>query len=515
MNGRIRKLLMSTPLLLNLMGLQSAPAMAANRKAYGGRLELSLGGPVTSIDPAQLTTVQELELARQVHDTLFRVAADGTIVPSLAQELPRVSTGGKHWVIHLRPGAIFHDGTAITSTEVLATWQRLLKPQTRSPHWWLLAVVEGAMAFRQGKSKRISGLERINKLSFRIRLVAPIPAFLQVLSAVPTAPLPGRLLAGKLSDPEVLSGSGPFTIASLGSGSETLRLQAFVGHGQGRPFLDQVLYYAFPSTHAARLAFEVEKIHLTDLPARSAGKQHSSYTGRQCRMTFLVLNQDRLRQVPEGFRHAVDQAVDRKSLVHYLIGKEGRATDEMIVLEPADTVRQAPTADPVSAKQFFSAFYSQRSAAQSALLFLVPAEQSLLRAIAERIQLNLVDVGARVSVQSLSRESYQQRVAAGDYDFILGQPLPLVRDPYLQLLGLVATAVGDQATEEVLQISKDLPQDANRDAVVREMARRYQLRLPRLPLFQFGRRVFYQESVRDYVQGPTGLTDLAEVWLSK
>ena len=168
-------------ILLGALVLCSQPDLhGATRRPYGGVLKVPVTGVVDTVDPVYVSTPTELEMARQVHDTLYRLSADNVLQSVLAQDLPQVSRGGRELVIRLKPGAKFHDGSWVTSEDVLASWRRLLHPETASEHWWLLAPVEGALAFHQGKSTRISGLERINRLTLRIRLLAPVAEFARV-----------------------------------------------------------------------------------------------------------------------------------------------------------------------------------------------------------------------------------------------------------------------------------------------------------------------------------------------
>jgi ABC-type transport system substrate-binding protein len=481
------------------------------RRPYGGELKVPVTGTVDTIDPAYISTPTELEIARQIHATLYRLSEDGDLLPVLAQDLPQVSKGGRELIIRLKPKAMFHDGSWITCDDVLASWRRLLHPDSASGHWWLLAPVQGALAFHQGKSTKVSGLEKINRLSFRIRLVAPIPEFSRVLTAVPTAPLPMKWLARKEKG-AFPPGSGPF-VWSVARPGEEMALKAFAGHCWGRPYLDRVALLPYPSPRAAGLAFELEEVHLSRVrPSRRTGFYHS-VEGPRVHMVFLALNPQRIEKLPSGFKKAVEQAVDRQALVDYLVGNQGVATDEIIVHSAPEGPPKPLRGDPESAKEYFKRVMLQEKGVPPVLEFLVPAGRTLEKSVAERIQVNLVDIGVVVSVVQVDRKTFDARRQAGEYDFYLARPLALTNAAELQLLGLVATVLGNPGIEDLLRSLDKLPTDANRPAMVREMARRYQVRFPWIPLFQYSRQMFLHDSVQGIAPDATGQTDYARAWL--
>ncbi len=482
------------------------------RRPYGGVLKVPVTGGVDTVDPARVSTLVELELARQIHDTLYRQSADDVLQPSLAQDLPQEFRGGRELIVRLRPGAMFHDGSSVTSADVLASWRRLLHPKTASPHWWLLAPVEGALAFHRGRSTKISGLERINRLAFRIRLLAPIAEFARVLAAVPTAPLPMKWLAGKEKG-SYPPGSGPFVWSVAGQGSEEMVLEAFLGHSRGRPYLSRVSLLGYPSPRAAGLAFELEEVHMSRVrPSRRSGFYHG-VAGPRVQMVFLAFNPKRIERFPRGFQKAVEQAVDRQALVDYLIGDQGLATDEIVIRKTPEGSPEPLRGDPQAAQEYFKRLMFQEKGVPPVLEFLVHADRVLEKAVAERIQVNLVDIGVVVSVVSVDRKTFDARVNAGGYDFYLAHPLAQTTDPELGLLGLVAMVLGDAGIEDLMRSLEKLPVNENRSAMVREMARRYQVRFSWIPLFQYARQMFVHESVQGLVQDATGLTDFAQIWL--
>jgi ABC-type transport system substrate-binding protein len=469
---------------------------------------------VQTTDPIQVTSLTELQLARQVHDTLYRLSPTGEIVPSLAHDLPKLSAGGKELLIQLRPGASFHDGTPLTADEVIASWKRLIRRKSGSPYWWMLAPVRGALAFRTGKSTKIAGIEKVNRLTIRVRLSSGMPDFLEVLTAIPTAPLPSLWNSAKEPGRTHPPGSGPFAWSSDRTSSEVSALEAFQGHPRGRPFVDRLLLKNYLSARAASLAFQLEEVHLAwERPSRDTGR-YNTVDGPLKHQVMLAVNPGRVDRLPQGFIRAVAQAMDRQSLVRYVVGERGVETDELLNIEGAQVSSPALSGNPVAAREYFERVVQQERGVPPVLVFLVREGDSLERAVAERIQVNLVDIGVAVSVVAVNRQEHESRLRSGNYDFHLVRPLPFFRSPDLQLLGIVAELMGEEEVAQYLQMLDKLPDDANRKSLVRERSRRYQASLARIPLFRHSRRIFLHESVRDYSLGVNGLVNLADVWLA-
>jgi peptide/nickel transport system substrate-binding protein len=58
-----------------------------------------------------------------VYDTLLALDASGTVRPQMAEGW-QVADGGLTWRFELREGLPFHDGTAVTAADVVASVQR-------------------------------------------------------------------------------------------------------------------------------------------------------------------------------------------------------------------------------------------------------------------------------------------------------------------------------------------------------------------------------------------------------
>ncbi len=122
---------------LTLGALAGTAALADTRadlmkQHRGGTLKLNAHGSAGTIDP-QINYETEFW-------SLFYITNDGllgfkkvegkdsnTVVPDLAEELPKPEDGGKTYTFKLRPGLKFSTGQDITPTDVVASFQRIFK----------------------------------------------------------------------------------------------------------------------------------------------------------------------------------------------------------------------------------------------------------------------------------------------------------------------------------------------------------------------------------------------------
>jgi hypothetical protein len=122
----------------------SSAEAAASRDA--GRDECAViavpGEPITTvgltdpIDPSNAphpANASERLLFRQVYETLVRVDCLGRVSPGLAASW-RLDTDGRTWIVTLREGARFSDGTPVTAAGVRASWTRGSVDGALRPH---------------------------------------------------------------------------------------------------------------------------------------------------------------------------------------------------------------------------------------------------------------------------------------------------------------------------------------------------------------------------------------------
>jgi len=100
------------------------------RPKRGGTLRVAL--PMAdSIDPLQMSAGGAIAMVQQVAEYLVWAEDDLTLRPVLATDW-EARDGGRTWLFRLREGVRFHDGREMTSADVVASFRRMVAPESPS-----------------------------------------------------------------------------------------------------------------------------------------------------------------------------------------------------------------------------------------------------------------------------------------------------------------------------------------------------------------------------------------------
>ena len=131
------------------------------------------------------------------------------------------------YTFKLRPGVTFHDGSALTSADVKASFDRIRNPPA------------GVVSIRQSVYGRIAGIEAPDPLTVVFKLKSASPAFLATIASPFNCLYSAALLAKDPAYPaEVVMGSGPFQFVERVRGAhwDGKRFEAYFDKPQ--PYLD-------------------------------------------------------------------------------------------------------------------------------------------------------------------------------------------------------------------------------------------------------------------------------------
>jgi peptide/nickel transport system substrate-binding protein len=240
-----------------------------------------------------------------LYNTLLELDLDFKIKPALAEKWSG-SPDGKEWTFTLRPGVIFHDGTALDATVVKKNFDRL----------------------REGPQKGwLSGVEEVlaeSPLTVRFRMRAPnfifdsqvTPPFLSVvgLSAFDEKMKVVRAV-----------GTGPFSVESWKKGQECL-LRANPRYFAGKPRVDQLVFKIIRDPDARAMALEAGNVDLISLRASLTATERIARnekfrilkrTGQTSEVIFL--NSDHPALADRRVRRALATALDIGKMIPELL----------------------------------------------------------------------------------------------------------------------------------------------------------------------------------------------------
>jgi oligopeptide transport system substrate-binding protein len=132
-------------------------------------------------DPATTRTSGD----KLVFSGLFSFSPQLELVTDLAESY--IAKNGTVFTFTLRANARFHDGRAVTAQDVIYSWERAAKPETKSDTvLTYLGDIVGVREMKAGKADHISGLRALDDRTLEVTIDQPKPYFLAKLT-YPTA----------------------------------------------------------------------------------------------------------------------------------------------------------------------------------------------------------------------------------------------------------------------------------------------------------------------------------------
>ncbi|MEO1519267.1 MAG: ABC transporter substrate-binding protein, partial [Cyanobacteria bacterium J06633_2] len=181
--------------------------------ASGGRIAMGTTQKVRTLDPADSYEIFPGILLYNMGDRLYTYTPGTTdLEPQLATELPTISDDGLTYIIPLREGVTFHDGSEFNAEVMAYSIQRFMENGGRPA--FLLA-------------EKIESVEATGDYELTITLNSPFAAFTALLTFWGVTPIPPEQyeIAEGSFQPDTFIGTGPYKLTELTP--ETVRLDVF------------------------------------------------------------------------------------------------------------------------------------------------------------------------------------------------------------------------------------------------------------------------------------------------
>jgi peptide/nickel transport system substrate-binding protein len=311
--------------LLSFLTLVSGTSLAytANESTFveiprgGGTYSEGIVGTPRFINPLLAISHADKDLVSIVYAGLMTRDAQGKLIPELAESYT-VSEDGLVYTFTLREGLTFHDGTPITSEDVVFTVREAGNASVRSP---LFANWDGVQAVNPDEQTIV------------FTLPEPYVPFLENLTL---GILPAHIWAGLTAEEFPFSqfnitpvGSGPFRIDVVDRDKSgipsTYKLTRFKEYALGAPFIDTIEFILYNNDEEALTAYKngkinainsVAPIHLEVLLNSGTKNDTSVHRAPFLRVFAVFFNHNKqpifLR---DEVRKALDVATPKKAIV--------------------------------------------------------------------------------------------------------------------------------------------------------------------------------------------------------
>lgn len=250
---------------------------------------------------------------------------------------PAAATSWEHnddyteWVFHLRHGALWSDGEAVTAHDFYFAYHRMLHPDLAAPYVEMLYFIKNAERYNKSELKDFNevGIKVIDDYTLKVSLKEPVPFLPAVTRHYTWFPVPKHVVLryGKISDrytpwTEVgnIVGNGAFCL-------KTWRLSDYILVTKNPRYwnaaevqLNGIKFFPIENFYTETRAFLAGQLHTSSrLPSDLIGKMKEEYPqfvkqDPYVGSTFIRLNVGIKGLDDVRVRQALSLAVDRKTL---------------------------------------------------------------------------------------------------------------------------------------------------------------------------------------------------------
>ncbi|MCL1879750.1 MAG: ABC transporter substrate-binding protein [Actinomycetia bacterium] len=379
------------------------------------------GADPRSLDPAFFDDGESAKVACNIYEGLYQYGAKDTAVsPCLALEMPEISADGLTYIIKLRQGVKFHDGTDFTADAVKASWERQLAPNLTSDMPYATFVF-GEEATGTG----LKAIEVVDPYTVKLTLRAPSTPFLKNMAMTLAAPIvsPAALAANSGNIGEDPCGTGPYKFVSWIKGSN-VKLEAFDGYwdAANAAKTKNVIFQVIPDNTARVTALangEVDMIDGVDVSGAQqiVDKGMTLFAEDGMTINYMGFNTNGGTCTDRDVRRALAQAINVEELVSTLYGDYATPANSVMPLWMAsyDKDVKPVSYDPNAAKATLA---DKQVTKLSCITYSNPRPYNTKggQNLAETIQGYLSQVGVDLQITPYDWTTYKDRIQKDSFD---------------------------------------------------------------------------------------------------
>lgn len=290
------------------------------------------------LDVHRYTTNDVIQPAMTICEPLVRLDEAGNPFPLLLEALPEMSQNGTLFTCKLKEGVLFHDGTELTSEDVLFTFARIFDPVEPSINYWLVDMIKGAKEYMNGEADQLTGITIIDPYNFTIELEEPFAPFISSLACEQNAIYPKAACeaAGDMWGVTSFVGTGPFKMTEFAS-KEYLHVERNNDYHGELAKLDELYIYNMEQ-QTGLLEWEAGNIDVVWMESAPAAQYiGSEFEENLLRIDLMGIKTLNLNTIMapldnQTVRQAMKYAIDQKGLVNSFL--QGLANPTMSQVPP-------------------------------------------------------------------------------------------------------------------------------------------------------------------------------------
>jgi oligopeptide transport system substrate-binding protein len=472
-------------------------------------LHRGMGPALGDLDPHLATGTTDYNVLSALFEGLVgEDPVDLHPVPGVAASW-KVSTDGKTYTFLLRPDAKWSNGDALTASDFMASWQRVLTPALGADYANLLYVLAGAEAYHKGETNDFAtvGVRALTSHTLEVKLAYPAPYFLSLLQHWMWYPvhLPSIRAVGSPTSrstgwarPGTLIGNGPFTLTAWPQGERIEVAKNPLYWDAAHVRLNAIHFHPFQGVDTEERAYRSGQIHLTDALPISKIPSYRREAPDQLRIDpylgtyFFRFNTARPFLDQPLVRQALTLAIDRHAIVERVL-RGGQIPSAAFT--PAGTAGYTPPdgliTDAERARQLLAeaGFPDGQGAPVVELLFNTSENHKL---VAEALQsMWRTELGLSVELRNMENKTVLESRRAGAYDMLRSVWIADYADPtsFLEIWrsdsGNNYTNWGNPHYDQLLDQATQTLDTAARFALLHQAEELLLNEAPVLPLYSF------------------------------
>jgi oligopeptide transport system substrate-binding protein len=296
------------------------------------------GDYIPSMDPSKVTDEYGFQFVGATMEGLYRLGEDGEIKEGIAKGEPEVSEDGLTWTFKLREDAKWSNGDPVTAHDFVYSWQRAVKPETKSEYgpYMMAGVIKNADEISKGELPvEELGVKAIDDFTLEVQLANPTPYFESLTTFGTFMPLNQKFVEEHgenfATSEATLLFNGPFKLDIKDDNQNITQANEW-------KLVKNEDYWDADTVQLEEINFVVSKDPQTNVNLYNEGDidradlsadlvdqyiSHDDYRiVPQASVFYLKMNQERKgEQTPlanKNIRNAINNAIDREALVNVL-----------------------------------------------------------------------------------------------------------------------------------------------------------------------------------------------------
>ncbi len=484
---------------------------------YGGVLRAGMQTDPVGLDPHTTNATATRNMLENVYDTLVMHDSSGAIVPALAESWS-ASDDGLVWTFVLRAGVTFHNGDALTASDVAFSINRIKDPEIASPRADDFGVVESITA--------------VDDHTVQITLSQPFSPLLAKLAKSLNVIVSEDVVAAEGDLEEVVFGTGPFIFVEYLPATRMVleRNPNFWGSdadGNQLPYLDGITFVFFPDAVARTTAVQtgnvdwIEYVPAADVTILQADSDVTIVGGLSANFRSLYFNVTQPPFDNKLVRQAIAYAIDEQAIVDLALFGTGGVAATGTTVPPSNYYGVSTSPYVGRDVERALALMAEAGYADGFTFDLyVTSTYDFLRTPAEIIQSNLADIGITTNIVAEDWSIYLDKALASDFQAtILGESGQSDPDDFLYNVFISGSGnnLGDFSSPELdalLERGRQATSQEERRAIYTEVQQLLFEESPHVFLFHSAQYEAIGNNVQGFEHFPnTSYLGLRTTWL--